>query len=213
MDDAFQHRRIARDLDLVLIDALDPFGSAHLLPRGLLRESPTGLRRADFGVLTRSNLVTDAVKQTIRQRIARYAPELELVETDFVPRALRCTSGEEESLRAIKNESVAAFCGIGNPAAFRHALENAGAKIIQFRQFPDHYRYDRDDIEDLVSWASQNDEVDRVVCTHKDLVKIGLHKLGTKPLGALMIGLVPGEGWPVLEARLQKLEQQIEREL
>ena len=210
MDDAFQHRRIARDLDLVLIDALDPFGSDYLLPRGLLRESPTGLRRADFGVLTRSNLVTDVVKQTIRRRIAQCAPQLELVETDFVPRALRCTNGEEKPISVINNESVAAFCGIGNPAAFRHALEHAGAKIIRFRQFPDHYRYDRADIEDLASWASQDNLVDRVVCTHKDLVKIGLHHLGKKPLGALMIGLVPGAGWPALEVRLRKLQQQIE---
>ena len=113
----------------------------------------------------------------------------------------------------IKNESVAAFCGIGNPAAFRHALENAGAKIIRFRQFPDHYRYDRADIEDLASWASQDNRVDRVVCTHKDLVKIGLQQLGKTPLDALMIGLVPGAGWPALEVRLRKLQQQIERGL
>lgn len=189
LDDAFQHRRIHRDLDIVLLDALEPFGWEHVFPRGLLREPLVGLRRADVVVLSRSDAVSGEQRDAIRRRVAELAPHALWVEVAQRPVGLRSAEGGQETLARIAGRRVAAFCGIGNPAGFRHTLQTSGCQVVDFREFPDHHPYPAKDLESLARWADGLAEVAAIVCTHKDLVKIPRSQLGGMPLRGLEIGL------------------------
>lgn len=189
LDDAFQHRRIARDLDLVLIDATDPFGGGHLLPRGLLRESLAGLRRASAVVLSRADAIEAPERDRIWQTLHDYAPHVPRIEAAHAPAALVAVDGSTEELNRLQGRRVAAFCGIGNPAAFRATLEACGAEIAAFRAYPDHFAYDASQIETLAAWIAGLDGVEQVICTHKDLVKVAENELAGKRLFALSIGI------------------------
>lgn len=209
LDDAFQHRRIARDLDIVLIDATEPFGHDHLFPRGTLREPISGLRRADIVVLTRTDMVSDRERTAIWHRILGMKLDAKLVEMRHQPRSLLSASGETESLESLRGQKVLAFCGIGNPNGFRHTLTEAGMEVIELRDFPDHHEYDREDIGDLSAWVTSCKEADTVLCTHKDLVKIGLDRFGEKRLWALTIEANLVEGHDDLVACLEEIVAQI----
>jgi tetraacyldisaccharide 4'-kinase len=188
LDDGFQHRRLARNLDIVLLDACEPFGYGHVFPRGMLREPISGLRRAHVVALTRADMADDRRRNEIRRTVARYAPQAVWVEVTHEPQLLLSAEGNTAPLSSIHEQSVAAFCGIGNPVGFRHTLESLQCRIVGFREFPDHHAYTRADIENLAAWVDQLDAA-TIVCTHKDLVKIGLTHLGSKRLWALAIGL------------------------
>jgi len=204
LDDAFQHRRIARDLDVVLLDALEPFGFGHVFPRGTLREPVTGLRRADVVVLTRSEMLEPASREAIRQQVAQVAPGADWAEANHGPQSLRNAAGRLEPTESLAGKAVAAFCGVGNPEGFRHTLRMCGYRVIAFREFADHYRYTRADVDSLVTWADGL-EVEAVLCTDKDLVKLGIDQLGRQPLWAVTIALGFLTGQPELESRLAAL--------
>ncbi|MBC8353532.1 MAG: tetraacyldisaccharide 4'-kinase [Planctomycetes bacterium] len=209
LDDAFQHRRIHRDLNIVLIDALEPFGYGHLLPRGLLREPIANLKRADVIVLSRADAVAVAARATIRAKAMKYAPQAAWLEVAHQPKSLLSSTGSESPIDSLQGQRVAAFCGIGNPAGFRHTLGELGADVVELREFPDHHAYHRDDIDDLVTWTRGLD-VHAVICTHKDLVKIGVDQVGGCPLFALRIGLAITQGADELNARLESIISAIE---
>jgi tetraacyldisaccharide 4'-kinase len=202
LDDGFQHRRLWRDLDVVLIDATLPWGHGYLLPRGLLRESRGSLRRADVAVLTRCDLVTDEVVQEVRREIGRWAPALPIVESEHRPAGWRNAAGAALDLEGLRGRPVAGFCGLGNPEAFRQSLLRLGLDVVAWRTFPDHHAYDRDDIEDLRGWARELPGTAAVVTTQKDLVKICLDRLGERELWALCIRLHVAKGREVLEEKL-----------
>jgi tetraacyldisaccharide 4'-kinase len=204
LDDGFQHRRLARDLDIVLIDATNPWGFGHLLPRGLLREPLSSLKRADLVVITRVDLVPQEEIAAIRQQIAIVHPVCGIAEATFPPARLITSTGATATLESLSGRSIAAFCGIGNPAAFRISLERLGWKITGFRSFPDHHNYTRTDVEELEGWC-RGPTADAVVCTQKDLVKISLERLGERPLWATEIGTQIAAGADLLESRLEKL--------
>jgi tetraacyldisaccharide 4'-kinase len=206
LDDAFQHRQIARDLDIVLLDALEPFGYEHLLPRGTLREPIAGLRRADVVVLTRADLLPADERAAIRRRVERYRPDVVWGEASHVPQSLLAASGEQASLESLRGQRVAAFCGIGNPAGFRHTIETCGYELVELREFPDHHRYTREDVDSLEQWADQL-AVTTVLCTCKDLVKLRVPRIGKHPLRAVSVGMELLAGEEAILARLQPLLQ------
>ena len=190
MDDGFQHRRLHRDLDIVLIDALEPFGHGHLFPRGMLREPVGSLKRADVVALTRAEQVSEQRRASIQNRVRRSAPHAIWLEMSHQPYALWSASGQTESLARLNGTPLATFSGIGNPAGFEQTLAACGYAVRATRAFPDHHAYSADDIRGLIDWARQQD-VEAVVCTHKDLVKVGLTELGGKPLWAIAIRMQP----------------------
>ena len=149
LDDGFQHRRLARDLDIVLLDATEPFGFDHVFPRGTLREPVTGLRRAGVVCLSRSDLLDSSGRDLIRGRVAKLAPDAVWCEAAHAPQGLLNSAGGIEPLTTLRGRRVAAFCGIGNPAAFRHAVAQAGCDIVSWREFPDHHAYGEADQEEL----------------------------------------------------------------
>jgi tetraacyldisaccharide 4'-kinase len=193
LDDGFQHRRLHRDLDIVAIDATDPFGCDRLFPRGLLREPLRGLARAEAVVLTRAGGLPPAERERIHRRVAAARPGLPPVvwlETEHRPTCLRTASGRREPLDSLRGRPVAAFCGIGNPAAFRRTLAEAGGTTVGFRSFADHHAYGPADLASLAAWAEQT-AADQVVTTLKDLVRIKADTLGRLALMAVEITLEP----------------------
>jgi tetraacyldisaccharide 4'-kinase len=186
LDDGFQHRRLARDLDIVLVDCTQPFGYGRLFPRGLLREPIRSLRRADLVVLSRANLCTAADRDWIREQVATAAGEIPIVLAEHLPTAVRSGDGQSLPVSSLAGRSVAAFCGIGNPEAFWRTLTGLGCHLAGCRAFPDHHAYSAADLATLGTWAAEL-KPDIVVTTQKDFVKIPVTELGQRPLLALQI--------------------------
>jgi tetraacyldisaccharide 4'-kinase len=204
LDDGFQHRRIARDLNIVLLDASTPFGFNHVFPRGTLREPIEGLRRADVVVLSRADLLDAAGREAVWQTVQRYAPNACRAEATHAPQRLLATTGATTPLESVRGQPVAAFCGIGNPAGFRHTLDACGCRVVDFREFPDHHRYTPAEVESLSTWAAEQ-PVSAILCTMKDLVKLPVEQLGGRPLLAVVVGLEFLAGQEAFEARLASL--------
>ncbi len=201
LDDGFQHRRLDRDLDVVLIDVLAPWGYGRLLPRGLLREPRSGLRRADVIVLTRVNQSTTAAVQALERQLAPLCPAAPIVSVAFVPTRLVNASGDECELVELADLHLAAFCGIGHPEAFAMTLAQVGLLPADCRTYPDHHRYAREDIDGLRQWSNSL-QAQALVTTEKDLVKIGVDRIGATPLWALEIEARVVSGEELLEKKL-----------
>lgn len=204
LDDAFQHRRIARDLNIALVDALEPFGFSHVFPRGTLREPLAGWSRADVVLLTRAQLVDARQIADIRAEVQRHAPHALWCESTYTPHALRTAAGQLLPLHASAGERVAAFCGIGNPESFRRALLACGYQLADLRILADHFPYPAAELTALARWSNSL-EVDSVICTDKDLVKVADRWQGERPLTALASQLHVTFGADELVARLVPL--------
>lgn len=173
LDDGFQHLRLARDADIVLLDAMDPFGGGHLLPAGRLRESRTALSRADLIVITRSShspAIEAAVRRDSTAPIFYARPALDSVLT--FPLSEEGDLCEHPVDYDPVTRKLFAFCGIGNPAAFFNDLREWGFQITGQRVFPDHHRYTRAEVEALAEAATASG-AEGVVCTEKDVYNLG----------------------------------------
>ncbi|MDA8100035.1 MAG: tetraacyldisaccharide 4'-kinase [Nitrospiraceae bacterium] len=188
LDDGFQHRRLKRDVDIVLIDASDPFGNGKLFPAGILREPLASLRRASLVLITRTDMAADL--RGLKEQIARFT-KAPLVSSRHAPAYLYDTAtGEEKPLTALRGTAVFAFAGIARPAAFLRLLASLGADVRGRSVYPDHYAYAKDDLADLFQQAVDCGAV-LVVTTEKDSVKLA----GMAPEGiwALRIDLEVAE--------------------
>ena len=203
MDDGFQHRRLARDLDIVLVDALEPFGFDHVFPRGTLREPLAGFARADVIILSRADLVNAERRAAIRRQIESIAPRATWVEAVHQPLRLRAAGGADQPLASLAGQRMAAFCGIGNPAAFALTLKSLNCDLIGLRAFADHWAYSPTDLTSMATWAAADGAI--LVCTLKDLVKIDPAWLEHQPVWALEIGLKITAGECQLAERLDRL--------
>lgn len=189
LDDGFQHRRLSRDIDLVLIDALNPWGYGHLLPRGLLREPLSGLRRAHVILLTRCDQVPSERVQAIMSHLAKLG-DCKISTSRFTPTGLVNASGMHISFESVNGKRTCSFAGIGNPDGFRRTLAGVGLVVSdqRFQVFPDHHHYTPPNFAALEHWArEQNAEC--LITTRKDLVKINVDKIGCIPLWAVDIEL------------------------
>lgn len=171
-DDAFQHRQIFRDIDIVLLDAEKPLGNGHLLPAGELREPAGGLGRADCFILTRMDET-----YPVNAGIAKIALTSGIPVFRAVHRFKEMiTPDEKNHLQPgdLRGRTVCAFCGIARPQSFKKLLLEAGAEITSFIPFPDHYAYNRDDLEELKTiFLTQN--ADYWVTTEKDAMRLSGH--------------------------------------
>jgi tetraacyldisaccharide 4'-kinase len=140
LDDGFQHRKLARDADLVLIDALDPFGGGDVFPLGSLREPIAGLSRASVVLITRCE-ASDLAEPAARE-VARWNSRVPIFRSSVEPRAwVEQSTGKRVALSDRPFRRVGAFCGLGNPATFRRTLEGLGVEIADWIEFSDHHRY------------------------------------------------------------------------
>ncbi len=168
-DDAFQHRQIFRDVDIVLLDGEKPLGNGHLLPRGELRESADGLYRASCFILTRAD-----EKHFLNHDIA------EIARTSNIPifravhqfkEMIKQNESFHRPLGELQGKKVCAFCGIAKPDSFKKMLLTTRADILSFNTFPDHYSYSHYDLEDLKNrYISLR--ADYLVTTEKDAMRL-----------------------------------------
>lgn len=213
LDDGFQHRRLHRDLDIVMLDATNPWGHGRLFPRGTLREPPSALRRAHLICLTRCDLVGGASLRELLEEIADLAPQAPTLTSCHEPLGLlspsRSTNGSAAllGLDALRQRPVAAFCGIGNPEAFRRTLLRLGAELRAFQSFPDHHLYAKSDLEALRQWAAGLPRDALLVTTQKDLVKLPCSELSGRPLLALRVSLRITSGQETLDHLLKGVVQ------
>jgi tetraacyldisaccharide 4'-kinase len=166
LDDGFQHLKLSRDADVVLVDATDPFGDGMVLPAGRLREPLAALRRADLVVITRSvQAPSPAIEAMIRRHtncpIFYATTRLESVLR--IPR-LDVALPEEDWQKA----RFLAFCGIGNPTAFFEDLRSWGFRVAQQRSFADHHVYAAREVVEL-ELAASNCGAEALLCTEKDV--------------------------------------------
>jgi tetraacyldisaccharide 4'-kinase len=211
LDDGFQHRRMARQLDIVLLDATNPFGYDHWLPRGLLRESPRSLRRAQIVLLTRCDLVTTQRLAEIRARVQKFAPNAAWVETEHRPLMLKNASGQQAPIQHLSGKRGFAFCGIGNPEAFYDTIRRSGVELVGNQTFPDHYEFKAEDLASLSKTIDSLPTVDMVLCTGKDLAKLHIDQLGSNPLFAVDIELTIRLGREAFEERLEEIQRAIDQ--
>jgi tetraacyldisaccharide 4'-kinase len=211
LDDGFQHRRLARQLDLVVIDSLNPFGYGRLLPRGMLREPVRNVRRANLVVLSRTDLVDHARRTEIERELQSQAGSVTCVEAVQRPQGWLNAAGVHGPLEQLSGLPVLAFCGIGNPQAFRRTLEAVRVDVRDFVTFPDHHRYTAQDFERLTTHAQQLD-AKTLVCTHKDLVKIEPGRGAGLPVWALMIEAVITRGADSWSAALGQILSQVQQQ-
>ncbi len=204
LDDGFQHRRLARDLDIVLIDALNPWGFGCLLPRGLLREPISVLKNADLIVLTRADQCSDEHKAKILTQLAEMGLAEQCVEVSFRPTRLINYEGQTADLRTLVDQRVFGFCGVGNPQSFQQTLNDTSAIVAAIRYFNDHHHYSLNDLVDLERQIVQH-RTQFVVTTFKDLVKINRTHLGSCPLWAIDITTQILRQDELLQQRLRQL--------
>ena len=171
LDDGFQHRRLARDLDIVLLDAEEPFGNGRLLPAGPLREPLESLGRAGLVILTRSD--PDRDYEEVQQTVRRYQA------TAPILRASHRRAGffDPDGRSAPTPSRVVAFCGIAKPDSFRAALEAEGCDVARLTARRDHHPYSKSELLELRRAAESLDAV--LVTTEKDLARLG----GRSPFG------------------------------
>ncbi len=200
LDDGFQHRRLHRDLDVVLLDATRPITREYLFPRGVLREPVSSLKRAGFVLFTRCDQADNLDEQ--REWLAKAFPQLPHATTVHSPVGLIGPDGMV--LIEVSGKSVAVFSGIGHPPAFVNTVRQLGATVTASREFPDHHPYTRDDVDDLTRWAAAlPSEVETVLTTQKDWVKLRVGELGGRRLRAVRVGLKVLEGEEAFQQKLR----------
>lgn len=170
LDDGFQHLRIARDLDIVAVDATNPFSDGELLPSGRLREAPKSLARADCIVITRSdqsknvNELQDQLRKLVGAETPIFTSRMEAT-------AIRNLSGRTMNKTELQKQPMAAFCGVGNPKSFFDLLRDSGYQLTLTRAFPDHHRCSQPELDELYT-DSTTSGARALITTAKDAVKL-----------------------------------------
>ena len=203
LDDGFQHLQVTRDVNLALIDALNPFGGGRVLPGGFLREPLGALRAADAVILTRADAISGEERRELRQRIADIVGTRPILEALHRPRRLTLPDGSEaEPATALASRSVYAFCAIGNPWGFVKTLEGLGAVITDTHFFRDHFAYGNRELARVVEDCERTG-AEYAVTTTKDAVKLGSRWKGSTPLRVLPVAFEFTTGVDELEKLLK----------
>ena len=167
LDDGFQHHKLKRNRNIVLIDAQNPFTDG-LLPYGNLREPLTALRRADLILLTHSNLVSKNKIEDIKKEIHSYNPSLQVLEATHKPKHyFDLINKKNVSLYDLKG-AAACFCGLGDPKSFETTLKNLGLDVKKTLRFADHKKYTISDIKKIAAMRGNLP----LITTFKDYVKL-----------------------------------------
>ena len=204
LDDGFQHRQLARDLDILTIDATLPYGLGSLLPIGTLREPVSSIKRADIIILTRTDVTGIDIEQ-LKTELNQFAPTTPILESIHKPTSLYQLNRTDDTstipLNNLSGKRLLAVCGIGNPKAFAATLERHNPDKVELLAFPDHHVYTESDLQ-TIEHEMKRCEAEWIVTTQKDEQKLA--SLNTDlPIFVLAIELVITEGEKVLLEKLQ----------
>lgn len=173
MDDGFQHRKLARDIDIVAVDATNPFGGNRLLPAGFLREPLRSLKRADAVVITRINQTQPEKIEEIKKIVSRINPKIVFAAAIHKPICARLIKDKQITLDELAGKRLYAFCGIGNPDAFFQTLSELALNIVGKRVYNDHHRYTESDIVEICQDCRYK-QAEMIITTQKDWIKAAL---------------------------------------
>ena len=185
LDDGFQHWRLKRDMDIVLLNSREYLGNRNLIPRGILREPASSLRRAGIIVLSKADLadgfgyrkpnhglVADNLS-LIKEELQRINPAALVIESRHQPQGLCIIEGKKLELNALGGKRVCLLSGIADPESFAQTVIKLGADIALDLRYPDHYSYKDKDIPDIVN-KCRDRKLDAIVTTEKDLPRLPL---------------------------------------
>ncbi|UCC97272.1 MAG: tetraacyldisaccharide 4'-kinase, partial [Phycisphaerales bacterium] len=159
------------DLDIVTVDATEPFGYGRLLPAGLLREPVSSLKRAHAVVITRCNQVPEAELTKLEGKLHAANPELAIARSIHSPVCARGADNKEISVGQLNGKRAFAFCGIGNPEAFLETIKALGGELAGSKVYDDHFHYTERCLADICGQA-ENSGADIILTTQKDWTKI-----------------------------------------
>lgn len=196
LDDGFQHLRLFRDTDIVVIDSVNPFGNGKLLPAGPLREPLINLKRADVFILTKTDQASN--KEELIAILRRYNHKAPIVESVYQVRSIeKLPDGSPVQAGEVQSKKALAFSGIGNPLSFENTLKQLGLRILRHRKFSDHFAYRNKDILEL-SREAESLGVDLIITTEKDSVRIPLINEPKIPIYVMKIDLKVTNGEEIL---------------
>jgi len=205
LDDGFQHWRLKRDLDIVVVDASLPLSGQRLLPLGRLREPLSSLKRADILCFTKIDMSPDIYRDNV-QLLKSINPKALAAGSLYQPLGLRdLKTGVLSGLDSDKllNRSVFILCGIANPLYFEKMVEGFELKIERRFIYPDHYQYEKEDIS-FINKAAKDNGINTIITTHKDAVRLKpfLGMLGDTEIFSLQVKLKITENEEELYRRL-----------
>lgn len=183
IDDGMQHHKLERDFEVVILDSHDPFGQGHLLPRGMLRDEPESLSKADLIVL--NHVDSSTTYQSIKDQVHAYS-QAPVVGTKL--KVERIVSFEGKAIGPIKGKKVGLFCSIAHPEYFEKTVAELGAQIIDRHIIPDHRSFDMSEMTQFAARCAENG-AELLVCTEKDKVKLVGNLTGSLPVAWVKIKL------------------------
>ena len=198
LDDAFQHLQLKRDMDIVLLDHDQPFGNSHLLPRGILREPLTAMKRATAFILTRCRDDADGSARSLIATIKSISPQPPVFKSSAVPYCYTVKDGtlppvqtasnlfEPHNMGDIKNRKVFGFSGIARNDDFQHTVKTLGFNVTGFLEFSDHHRYTEPDLTAILRTAGETG-ARQLITTEKDYVR--LTGKGACPMDLVVVGV------------------------
>jgi tetraacyldisaccharide 4'-kinase len=182
LDDGYQHLSLHRDINILLIDSHIGFGDHHLLPRGILREPLSHLRRAQLFLFTK--MEDPATYPPLEKKIYEIHPSPQVFHSHYEPVGLVGPKEEQETLHPLKGKKILALSGIADPSSFSSLLRRCGMEIVREAAFPDHHLYTTQDLSFI---EEKSKEADYIVTTEKDMVKLKKLKIDHLPIRALRI--------------------------
>lgn len=190
LDDGFQHRRLSRDLDIVCIDATNPFGNRCLIPAGSMRERLTGLKRADILLLTKADLIKDQkVIKRLEDKLKRINPDALIVKAIHSPKYFyRLRDEQLINIETVRNKNIALVSALGNPRSFEKTVLNMELKFKKHFIFRDHHSYAAEELRKIEDYCIKKG-IDTLITTEKDAVKLGNGNLQLSKVNVLVLGV------------------------
>jgi len=186
LDDGYQHWQLARDMDILLVDAVNVFGNGYMLPRGTLREPMSHLDRADVCLMTKVDQAAEGSREYIRETMRQYNDDISIVESihqprSFIPLAEWYVDIASDGLPVteMRGKKIVAVSAIGNPASFEQTLEDLGTVIMESMRYPDHHDYTMGEMQGVLRRAEALG-AEAIVITEKDAVKVPAEVMQSK---------------------------------
>lgn len=171
LDDGLQHQALHRDVDIAVVNSLNPFGNGRLIPRGILREPLDVLKRAAIVVLTHVNLVSSEELKKLKEKISALAPQAQMVETLMEVLFLyRAKTKVRTSIEKMTGRRVATFAAVGTPRSFQLVLQRFQLKTVRNFEFLDHHEYTREELLKIKEVA-QSAGAEEIITTEKDFYR------------------------------------------